>query len=313
MNPSAQKAITVLGSLNMDLSVTTDRMPVLGETRHGSDFRISPGGKGLNQAVSAARCGGRVHFVGAVGDDEFGRELRARLAACGIGLSGVKTLTGVPTGNAMIFVVNGDNSIIITAGANGAVSEEDLTEEILGESGVLLAQLETPAAVTASAFRRAREKGILTVLNPAPAGELPDELLRNTDILVPNEIECGEITGIPITDDASVLRAFAVLKERGVGTVIMTVGARGSVCSAGTGSGGLLKIPAYSVTAVDTTAAGDSFCGALAVKLNRGCSLEEAIRYAGAVSAISVTRRGASDSIPLQEETEAFLQSHFLP
>lgn len=303
------KKVTVLGSLNMDLSVTTDRMPVIGETRFGSDFRVSPGGKGLNQAVSAARCGGEVCFVGAVGADDFGKSLKARLESCGVDTGCIRTLPDSPTGNAMIFVVNGDNSIIITSGANGCITEEFLPDELLDETAVLLAQLETPASVTADAFRRAKSKGVTTILNPAPAGKIPDTLLAYTDILIPNEIECGDISGVPITDDDSIRKAFGALQEKGVKTVLMTVGSKGSVFLE---NGTLHRIPAYRVKAVDTTAAGDSFCGALAVQISRGAGLEEAIRYATAVSALSVTRRGASDSIPTKEKTEEFLSTHSL-
>lgn len=309
MNPT-KKSVTVLGSLNMDLSVATDRMPVIGETRFGSDFRVSPGGKGLNQAVATARCGGSVRFIGAVGADDFGIRLKQCLLDCGADISQIRTLEDAPTGNAMIFVVEGDNSIIITSGANGRITEDYVSDAVLQGTGILLAQLETPAAATAAAFCRAKKNGVTTILNPAPAGELSPELLAHTDILIPNEIECEGITGISISDDRSILEAFRSLENKGVRRVLMTVGAKGVVYAE---NGELRRVPAYRVEAVDTTAAGDSFCGALAVRLNAGESLEEAIRYATAVSAIAVTRRGASDSIPLREETEEFLRTHPLP
>lgn len=280
--------VTVLGSANIDLVAATDRLPSPGETVLGHDYDEFPGGKGLNQAVAAARVGARVAFVGAVGGDDAGGRLVRLMADEVIDTERVDVVADAPTGRALITVdARAQNCIVVVPGANAEV-----TGDHIPPSKVVLAQLEVPLAAVTQAFRAARSAGSLTVLNPAPAAPLPDELLRLTDIIVPNEHE------------AELLGGAAALRERGVDVVVVTRGAAGvTVLERDTA----WNRPALSVTAVDTTAAGDAFCGVLAARLAAGAPLAAAVEWASAGGAHAATIAGATPSLPTGEQVEALL------
>jgi ribokinase len=305
MKPS----IVVLGSSNTDMVVQLPRLPKPGETILGGVFSRVQGGKGANQAVAAARAGGQVTFLGRVGSDAFGREALEALMADGIDLAHVRRDTEHPSGVALICVDGlGENAIAVAPGANGTVSPEDVesAREAITRADILLAQLEVPLSAISAAGALAALSGTRFILNPAPALPLDDELLRTVSILTPNEHEAEVLTGVRIADDESIVRAADVLMARGVGTVIITLGARGVYLKDKTSSA---WIPGFHVEAVDSTAAGDVFNGALAVALGEGRSLFDAARFANAAGAIAVTRHGAQPSVPTRDQIEAFLRS----
>ncbi|WP_328925183.1 ribokinase [Streptomyces sp. NBC_00190] len=292
-------AIAVLGSTNMDLVAYVPKAPRLGETVTGRAFRTVPGGKGANQAVAAARCGGKVVMIGAVGADEFGVRLRSALTAAGIDTAALRTVEGA-SGTAHITVDDeGGNSIIVIPGANAAVTGlESGDESRIAAAGTLLLQLELPLRAVLAGALAARSRGVRTVLTPAPVQPLPAELLAATDLLVPNEHEAAALTGL--TDPRQA--AEALLED--VPEVVITLGAAGVLYAARGREP--LTVPAPGVRAVDTTAAGDTFVGALAVALGEGRSMPEALRWACAAAALSVQRPGAQDSMPTRAETDAF-------
>ncbi|MEU6214924.1 MULTISPECIES: ribokinase [unclassified Streptomyces] len=291
-------AIAVLGSTNMDLVAYVAKAPRLGETVTGRAFRTVPGGKGANQAVAAARSGGKVVMIGAVGADEFGVRLRSALTAAGVETAGLRTVEG-SSGTAHITVDDeGGNSIVVVPGANAAVTGLEAGDEArIAAAGTLLLQLELPMAAVVAGARAARAHGVRTVLTPAPAQPLPAALLAATDLLVPNEHEAAALTGLTDPHQA----AEALLAD--VPEVVVTLGAAG-VLHAARGREPL-AVPAPRVRAVDTTAAGDTFVGALAVALGEGRPMPEALRWASAAAALSVQRHGAQDSMPTRAETEA--------
>lgn len=292
--------IAVLGSANMDLVVRQPRLARPGETLFGSSFTAVPGGKGLNQAVAAARAGGRVRFAGAVGDDQFGAALRARLAADGIDTAALATV-GAPTGVAAVSVVDGgENSIVVVPGANHAVAAlDDATRDLIARSGLLVTQFERPLGLVGEALAAARASGVTTVLTPAPVLPAPADLLELVDILVPNATEACELAG---TDDET---AAARALSRTAGTVVMTRGPRGVLVARG--GAVLTEVPARQVEAVDTTAAGDTLAGVMASVLAAGQGLERAVRVAVTAASIAVTRPGASISMPTRAEIAALL------
>ena len=296
------KRVVVIGSTNTDMVVKAARIPAPGETILGGSFLMNPGGKGANQAVAAARLGGDVTFVAKVGDDLFGREARALFAKEGIGTEHVLTDVREPSGVALIMVdAKGENCIAVASGANGALRPADLeaARSEIEQAGVVLMQLETPVATVLCAARWAAAKGVPVVLNPAPACALPDELLTCLDMITPNESEAELLTGVKVADAASAARAAEALCAMGVKRVVITLGAKGAfVYAAGEG----VVVPAVKVDAVDTTAAGDVFNGALAVALTEGQPLAEAVRFASKAAAISVTRMGAQASAPYRNE-----------
>ncbi|WP_294178245.1 ribokinase [uncultured Schumannella sp.] len=292
--------IAVLGSANLDFVVTQPRLAKPGETIFGHDFVTVPGGKGLNQAVAAARAGGNVAFLGAVGADDAGRVLRACLDAEGIDLSGLIEVAGA-TGTAHIAVVDdGENSIVVVPGANAAVTElDDVTRSHIAGASALVLQLERPLELVAEALAFARASGVRTVLTPAPARPLAPELLGLVDILVPNAGEACELAGV----DDELVAARALSQQ--AATVIMTRGAHGSVIAR---AGEVIaEVPARRVNAVDTTAAGDTFVGALIARLTAGDELDDAVRTASVAASITVTRPGATSSIPTWDEVAAAL------
>lgn len=271
--------VAVVGSVNLDLVVTTARLPRPGETVTGTRYAEHAGGKGLNQAVAAARSGASVALVAAVGDDDAGGHLRALAEGEGIDVSSVDVIPGAPTGRALITVDDGaENSIVVVPGANFLVRAH-----LPSDARVVLAQLEIPVDQVIAAFRAARGRGALTILNPAPAVPLPDELLALCDVVVPNEHE------LALLDGADALRA------RGIGTVVTTRGGAGVDVVDGTGS---WTQPAFAVQPIDTTGAGDAFCGVVAARLAIGDDLRTAVRVAAAAGALATTSAGAVPSLP---------------
>ncbi len=302
MNP-----ITVVGSINLDTNLRVAYMPKPGETIHTKEMYTAGGGKGANQAVSAQRSGAKTRFIGAIGDDAAGQVMLELLEQEAIDTSGIQQLTNKRTGQAFITVDEaGENSIMIHGGANSAFSKVDVqnSRELIATSQCVIAQFETPLESTLEAFLIAREANVHTILNPAPALAISEDLVRVTDIIVPNETETQILTKITITDEASMKQAAAYFHDLGVKIVIITLGSKGAFYSTGTDQG---IVPAFKVKAVDTTAAGDTFIGAFAAYLTPDLSnFVEAIRYGNLASSIAVQRFGAQPSIPTKDEiTEA--------
>jgi len=296
--------ICVVGSLNMDLCVHTPRLPAMGETVAGGGFNASPGGKGANQAVAAAKLGAGVAMVGRVGGDIFGARLLESLRCNGVDTSHVRVTEEAPTGVAVILLHGGDNCIVVDPGANALLSPEDIPEEAIAGSDMLVLQLETTLEAVRRAMELARQHGVAVLLNPAPAQRLPAEILALADIITPNESECALLTGLPCGSPESAARAARALREMGVPKVVVTLGGSGVVYDVG---GGPVHRPARPVRAVDTTAAGDCFTGALAVSLAGGSDFDAAVDFAQAAAALAVTRRGAQESLPGLEEVTQFL------
>jgi len=301
------KKILVVGSSNTDMIVRVPRIPRPGETVLGSGFSMAGGGKGANQAVAAARAGGRVTFIARVGDDVFGERALDGFAADGIDTRFVLRTPGAASGIALIDVDDrGENSISVASGANALLSAADVgaAAGALAAADVVLLQLESPIEAVEAAVRWAGENGVPVILNPAPARPLEDRLLARVTVLTPNETEAELLSGIAVRDEGGVRAAAARLRARGPRTVVVTLGERGVYALAPEFEGFL---PAFRAEAVDTTAAGDVFNGALAVALAEERPLAGALRFAQAAAAISVTRPGAQPSAPTRAEIEAFL------
>jgi ribokinase len=301
--------VTVVGSANLDYTVALPRLPRVGETVSSGTLLVNRGGKGANQAVAARRLGAEVRLIGCVGDDDSGSAMRRGLADEGIGVEGLVTAPGVATGTALIFVDReGRNQIGVAPGANHRLTVDMVRagEDSIAWAQVLVTQLEVPVPVVRWALETARRHGVPTVLNPAPVQELSDELLRLVTYLTPNAGEVAALTGIEVTDLDSGRRAAARLCERGVGTVIITLGEEGALVYDGATA---VHFEAFPVEAIDTTGAGDAFNGGLAVGLAAGGSLEQVIPLASAAAALTCTRRGAQDSLPHRADVERFLQS----
>jgi len=299
-------AVVVFGSINMDLVVRTPRLPTPGETLTGHTFFTAPGGKGANQAVACARLGVPTRMVGRVGDDLFGEQLRASLRSFGVQDDGVLTTPG-PSGVALIAVDDtAENTIVIVPGANGAVSIADIPrlERALDGARALLLQLEVPIETVVAAARAAHTRGVTVILDPAPAVPLPDELYALADIITPNEHEATTLTGIAVHDDQGAIAAARALIARGARRVALKLGARGALTADAEGE--QFWSP-FTVTPVDTVAAGDAFNGGLAVALSEGRSFNEAIRWGLAAGALSVTRHGAQPSMPERNEVLTLL------
>jgi len=292
----------------MDLVVRAPHMPIPGETVIGSDFRTIPGGKGANQAVAAARLGAEVTMIGRVGDDDFGRAQLRNLGELGIDTTHVMVDPEAATGIALITLdASGQNSIVLAPGANMRLTKEDINAArgAIVQSDVLVLQLENPLEVVAYAIDIAYAEGVKVFLNPAPARSLPKETLARLDYLIPNESETALLTGIEVADINSAKEAAERLREEGVGTVILTLGAQGAFLVSAEES---VHVPGYEVEVVDTTAAGDAFVGGFAVALAQSQNLAEAVRYANAAGALAVTRLGAQPSLPTRQEVEEFMQ-----
>jgi ribokinase len=275
----------------------------------GGEFHITGGGKGANQAVSAARAGGNVAFIARLGQDEFGEQAIAAFVKERINVDHIYRDRKVSTGVALIFVdQHGENSIGVAPGANGRLSSADLKKarKIFTAAGVMVVQLEIPLETVQTAALLASRAGARVILNPAPARALPDALLRYVSILTPNETEAELLTGIKVDSDSAAAKAASILRARGVQTVILTLGARGALVAT---SDSAQIVPGFKVTAVDTTGAGDVFNGALAVALAEGQPLIDAVRFANAAAALSVTRLGAQPSCPSRREIQKLLKS----
>ncbi|MBN1479227.1 ribokinase [candidate division KSB1 bacterium] len=298
--------ITVVGSSNTDMIIKVPRIPRPGETILGGTFQIAAGGKGANQAVAAARAGGHVSFVARVGDDIFGEQAIQGFQSDKIGVDYVIKDKNAPSGVAEIFVAeDGENSIAVASGANANLSPADVeaARHVITSADILVLQLESPIDTVTAAAKLARDNGVQVILNPAPAQRLADELLQNISIITPNETEAEILTGIAVQDEATAEKAAFMLRAKGIKIVIITLGARGVYISSEFFSGAQTG---FKVDPVDTTAAGDVFNGALSVAVAEGRSLQDAVRFAQAAAALSVTKLGAQPSAPLRAEIESF-------
>ncbi|MDT3307646.1 ribokinase [Shewanella vaxholmensis] len=297
--------ILVIGSANADHVMKFEYLPAAGQTLMSRDYRLEQGGKGANQAVACARLaksGTRTDFICHLGQDSIGDDMRQSWIKDGISTEGISQIAEQSTGTAMIFIGdNGENTIGVAAGANATLSPDDLENHyaLFANAQYLLAQLETPAATVAKALKMAKNLGVTTVLNPAPATALGHDVLKWVDVITPNETEAEALTGVEINhlDDAQM--AAQLLHQQGVGIVVITLGSRGAYISS-PGFTGL--VPALEVQAIDTVAAGDTFNGALVVGLSEGMSIAAAVGFANAASAITVTRQGAQRAIPYRQE-----------
>ncbi|HIF6264048.1 TPA: ribokinase [Raoultella ornithinolytica] len=300
--------LVVLGSINADHILNLESFPMPGETVTGHHYQVAFGGKGANQAVAAGRSGADIAFIACTGDDDIGERVRRQLERDRIDVAPVRAVNAQSTGVALIFVnAEGENVIGIHAGANAALSVEQVEAEKARIAGAqaLLMQLESPLESVLAAAKIAHQHQTTVVLNPAPARDLPDELLSLIDIITPNETEAEKLTGIRVENDDDAAKAARVLHEKGIGIVMITLGSRG-VWVSHDGQG--RRVPGFKVQAVDTIAAGDTFNGAFVTALLEGTALDEAIRFAHAAAAIAVTRKGAQPSVPWREEIDEFLR-----
>lgn len=295
------KNIFVLGSINMDMVISTPYMPKNGETLTGSNFFLNGGGKGANQAVAAGKQGGNVKLVANVGSDVFGADLITKLEEYNVNTKYVSTLNNVNTGVAMIIIEDGDNRIILDSGANGKVTKEQIDVALAEASAgdIFITQLENNFDAVLYGLKTAKEKGMVTIFNPAPAVPLDNEYFSYVDYLVINETECEIFTKILPIDEDTMNAAYSTLKGMGVGNLIITLGSKGSVCFTG---GEKLNIKAHKINAVDTTAAGDTYVGSFASQLALGKSVEDSLTYASLCSALTCLKKGAQQSIPTKEE-----------
>lgn len=306
MKQSAKLA--VLGSINADHILNLSQFPRPGETVIGKQYQVAFGGKGANQAVAAGRSGADIAFIACVGADDIGERIRQQLATDHIDIAPVSVIDDATTGVALIFVNGeGENSIAIHAGANAALTPEVVLrhQSVIADAAALLMQLESPLESVMAAAKIARQHQTRVILNPAPAAPLSDELLALVDMITPNETEAEMLTGIAINHDEDAARAAAVLHEKGIDQVLITLGRRG-VWLSEKGQG--QRIPGFHVQAVDTIAAGDTFNGALITALLEQQPMAQAVRFAHAAAAIAVTRPGAQPSVPWREEIDRFLQ-----
>jgi ribokinase len=302
--------LVVLGSVNADHVLQVPTFPRPGETLHGHHYQVIPGGKGANQAVAAARLNADIGFISCVGDDAFGLNIRDSFQRDGMNISGVKVQANCPTGIAMIQVSDlGENCICISAEANAKLTADAIEPDLaaIKAAKYLLMQLETPIDGVIKAAQTAKQHNTNVILNPAPAQSLPDSLLACIDVITPNETEAEVLTGIAVIDDQSAQLAADALHLKGIEIVLITLGAKGVWLSQ---NGRGMLIAGFSVDVTDTTAAGDTFNGALVTGLLEDMPLESAIVFAHAAAAISVTRFGAQTSIPTRIEVDTFLATH---
>jgi ribokinase len=306
------KSVLVMGSFVADAAFRAARLPAWGETLMGSAFALGPGGKGSNQAVAAARAGAKVKFLSKLGEDAFGQLARATWKADDIDASLVGSCD-TPTGAAAILIdeVRGENAIIVVPGACFTLTpaEVDAAADAIASASLFLTQLELPLDAVEHGLRIARDARVPTILNPAPAQPLPDALLELTDYLIPNESEAALLTGLPVESVEQAERAALSLLVRGARTVIVTLGAQGAlICSAGAAAE---LVPAFAAgPVVETTGAGDAFCGGFAAALSEGVSVREAVRFGCATAGLSVTRAGTAPSMPSRRDIERLLAAH---
>ena len=301
--------VCVIGSANLDYTVALPRLPRAGETVARGTLGIHRGGKGANQAVAARLLGAEVRMIGCVGQDDAGARMRQDLAKIGIGVEGLTSVASAATGTALILVdPDGRNQIGVALGANEHLTVEmvSMHDESIAWADVLLCQLETPLPVVRWGLERAKDHGVTVILNPAPVQPLTDDLLALADFLTPNESEAQTLSGLPVSDVESAREAAQHLLARGARRVVVTLGEEGALAC---DQAAALHFPAFPVTVVDTTAAGDAFSGALAVGIAAGGTLEQAIPLAAAAAALTCTKRGAQDSLPHRKDVERFLQS----
>ena len=294
--------ILVIGSSNTDMVIKTKKFPAPGETILGGTFLLNPGGKGANQAVAAARLGGKITFITKRGNDLFGKQAYGIFMREGIDTQYIVKDHELPSGVALIIVDSaGENSIVVAPGSNGSLVKEDIPQKIFksGKYGILLLQLEIPISTVEYSAVMASENGIKVILNPAPAQKLSDNLYSHTWLLIPNETETELLTGLAVHDESSAEIAATALQQKGVKNVIITMGAAGAFVLSEKFKG---IVPGVNVKAIDTTAAGDVFNGAIAVALSEGKDLQEATVFANKAASISVTRLGAQASAPYQNE-----------
>jgi len=300
--------VLVVGSINMDLVIRAPQFPQPGETVIGEEFGTFPGGKGANQAVAARRLGAEVRMIGKVGNDSFGLKLRQGLSEEGMDISGVLVSQRQSTGVALIVVdKNGQNSIVVSSGANMDLTPKDLlqNEEAFSWANVVLFQLETPLETVQAGIRMAKEKGAYLILNPAPARPLLQEIWKNVDLLVLNEIEAA-ILANNSWESPSPEEAAREFLKKGAKEVIVSLGEKGSLYAS---SSRIISCPAFKVEVVDSTAAGDAFLGALSMGIASGWKMEEIISFASASGALTVTKKGAQSSLPSRTEVEEFLEA----
>jgi ribokinase len=303
----AAKRIVVVGSTNMDMVIKTDHIPIPGETVLAGSFFMNPGGKGANQAVAAARLGGEVTFISKVGNDVFGKQASQLFDEEGINTFYLLSDEELPSGVALITVdKNGENSIVVASGANSNLHPSDLENALpeIKDAGLVLMQLETPIETVIYVAKYAAARGISVILNPAPMNELPAELFSYIDILTPNKTEAEMLSGIKINDIEDAKKAANLIYNMGVKNVVITLGGLGAVvCERGK----IYEVAALMVQAVDTTAAGDVFSGALALALSEGKGLKDAVKFACNAATLSVTKMGAQLSIPYRSEMIALI------
>jgi ribokinase len=302
-----KKNVVVVGSINVDLTIKTGTLPRPGETIIGGTFTTGAGGKGANQAIAAVRAGADVSFIARVGTDSYGQDSVKHLSAEGIDTSHVIHDEQSPTGVAFILVdAHGENSIVVASGANARLSTLDIenVNAAIRTAGVLLVQLESPLEAVQQAIRCASQGDTLVIVNPAPGQHLSCSWFKDVDVLTPNKIEAEMLTGMKITDDASLVAAARMILDFGIPTVIVTLGKQGVLLATADGT---KLLPAYAVNAIDSTGAGDVFSGSLASFLAEGMPIEKAVRKAIASASISVTRMGAQTSAPTRTEIEHFI------
>ncbi|WP_374374425.1 ribokinase [Tabrizicola sp.] len=302
------KPVVILGIFNADTSYRAERLPKIGETILGQHFALGPGGKGSNQAVAAAKAGGRTHFITRLGADDFAKVARQVWEEAGV-IPEVTVDSDSHTGAAFIFLeaATGNNAIIVASGAGGRIEPEDLDAraDLIRRAAVFVTQLEQPIPAARRGLEIARAAGVTTILNPAPAAALDDAMLALCDYITPNETEAETLTGMAVTTLPEAERAADALMARGVGAVIITLGARGALYRDRTRS---VHVPAISAgPVVETTGAGDAFNGGFAVALSEGCDVVQAVRFGSATAGISVTRPGAAAAMPTRAEIDALL------
>lgn len=301
--------VVVVGSSNTDMIIKLDKIPTPGETVIGGEFSTAAGGKGANQAVAAARAGGDVTFVACVGDDMFGQQAMDGFVSDQIDVKYIVKDEKAASGVAFIFVdKKGENSIAVASGANFELTPDHIAQaaDVIKSADILVMQLETPVNTITAAAKVAKDNGVKVILNPAPAQPLGDDLLECLSVLTPNEIEAEVVSGVKVEDDASAEEAARVLLDKGLDSVLITLGPKGVFAA---NRDGAKMVPGFTVEAVDTTAAGDVFNGALSVALCENPSLDDAIRFANAAGALSVTKLGAQPSAPNRQEIEDLLRS----